>query len=358
MSIGGGGSSANSQTQLDPQIKGDWQHLYDLANQKASSGVPQEQIAGQNGFQQAGLSQAGAAANAGQSAVAQAQQEAVAGANPQINAIYGEDIGPSSASAGLIDPSRVGQVSATGLPQTDLSGYLNPYKQDVYNTSLTDLNLARQRANNQDSSDATVQGGEGAAGGSRAGVADSLNNEAYYRQAASLAANLNQQGYDTATQLAETDAARQLQAQTQNQTTNEQTQATNAGLLTNTGQFNAGQANAVNTDNANRQLTAAAADQQAQEQRAGYQLQGAGVLGQLGQTQQQLALNGANELFGLGSQTQQQQQGQFQTQYQNQLSQENLPLQQLESAFGIIPSTGSGAVTHSNGKSGQVGIGG
>ena len=42
--------------------------------------------------------------------------------------------------------------------------------------------------------------------------------------------------------------------------------------------------------------------------------------------------------------------------YANQMAQRNLPLQAQESAFGIIPSTGSGSVTHSSGKSGNVGI--
>jgi hypothetical protein len=72
---------------------------------------------------------------------------------------------------------------------------MNPYIREVTQRTLGDLERQRQM---QAMTTAAQAQKAGAFGGSRHGVADSLTNEAFARQAADTAANLNMQGYNTA----------------------------------------------------------------------------------------------------------------------------------------------------------------
>jgi hypothetical protein len=100
-------------------------------------------------------------------------------------------------------------VTAGQISDTDLSKYLNPYTQDVIDTSLGDLERSREIQRVADQQSATAAG---AFGGSRQGVADSLTNDSYLRNAASTAANLRSQGYNTALGAAQTDISNKLGA--------------------------------------------------------------------------------------------------------------------------------------------------
>jgi hypothetical protein len=105
------------------------------------------------------------------------------------------------------------QVSA-GRAVGGISTYMNPYTQDVINTSMTDLERQRQMQMNQLGAQASAAG---AFGGSRQGVAEALTNEAFARQGGQLAAGLRQQGFNTALGASQQDVANMLQSALANQ---------------------------------------------------------------------------------------------------------------------------------------------
>lgn len=78
--------------------------------------------------------------------------------------------------------------------------YYNPFEQQVIDTSLADMEQARQRAVQQMGQQATAAR---AFGGSRHGVAEALTSGEYGKQAGQMVANLRNQGYQQALQLAQ-----------------------------------------------------------------------------------------------------------------------------------------------------------
>lgn len=127
---------------------------------------------------------------------------------------YGAAALPGILSAGAPALGVAGET-ATGLTNFnpgDLLGgiqkYQNPYQRDVINTTMSDMERSRQMQRVNDSQSATQAG---AYGGSRHGVADSLTNESFQRTGASTLANLNQQGFNTAAGLAQSDQNANIQ---------------------------------------------------------------------------------------------------------------------------------------------------
>ena len=116
-----------------------------------------------------------------------------------------------------IDPMMLSSRNLTGV---DLSGYMNPYTNEVENHAMAALEKSRQQSTNSNSAAATAAG---AFGGSRHGVVDAVTNAETATAAGDLSAQLRQQGYDRATSLAMGDLER---------------------------------SDAIRTGNANRQLTA------------------------------------------------------------------------------------------------------
>jgi hypothetical protein len=78
--------------------------------------------------------------------------------------------------------------------------YYNPFEQQVIDTGLQDLEQARQRAVQQTGQQAMASR---AFGGSRHGVAEALTSGEYGKQAGNMVANLRNQGYQQALQLAQ-----------------------------------------------------------------------------------------------------------------------------------------------------------
>jgi hypothetical protein len=85
---------------------------------------------------------------------------------------------------------------------------MNPYQQEVIDRSLGDIESSRQMADLRDRQAATQAR---AFGGSRQGVQSSLTNAAALKQAADLSANLRNQGFGQATQLAQYARGQNLQ---------------------------------------------------------------------------------------------------------------------------------------------------
>ena len=90
--------------------------------------------------------------------------------------------------------------SLTPFSGRDISAFMNPYTQEVIDRSLGDIESSRQMQDLRDRQAATQAR---AFGGSRQGVQSSLTNAAALKQAADLSANMRQQGYGQAAQLAQ-----------------------------------------------------------------------------------------------------------------------------------------------------------
>jgi hypothetical protein len=277
MSKGGSQPSVSTtSTQVDPQIKASYLGNVDYARQTANN-LGAQQFAGFDPLYQQGESQAISAANGvGRQQLGMAGQltGAVAGYSPT-------EIRPDAA-----------------LTQQ----YFNPFQQQVIDTSLNDLEQARQRAVQQTGQQAMSAR---AFGGSRHGVAEALTSGEYGRQAGSMLANLRNQGYQQALGLAQ-------QQQMQNQA---------AGLLG--AQFRLGAAN---------------------------------QLGQMGQSQTAADMLAAQSMMGLGGARQQLAQRQMD-------ASRNLGLERLgimQSALGLqMPSMGTTGTTstpnYSNPAAGALG---
>ena len=98
--------------------------------------------------------------------------------------------------------------AATPTAMGDVSQYYNPYESQVVDTTLADIDRSRLMAQNQLGAQATQAG---AFGGSRQGIAEAETNRAYADQAARTAAQLRQQGFAQAQNVAMSDVGLGLQ---------------------------------------------------------------------------------------------------------------------------------------------------
>lgn len=194
-----------------------------------------------------------------------------AGANAAMNAANYQ---PMQVRAATVNPATVGR--------TNLNQYMNPFQQQVIDTTMADLNRQQQMTQNQLGAQATAAG---AFGGSRHGVAMGETNDAYARQQAAALAGLNSQNFMNAQQQA---------------------------------QFDSGQLNQGRQFNANSQMQARLANQQAGLNAANLGLSGAQTLGNLSNTGfgQGMAITGQQAAMGAQQQALNQalinaQQGQF-----------------------------------------------
>jgi hypothetical protein len=183
--IGGIASSLSSPYGAGSQI-----------NQRTSATLPWEQQQYQTAY---GYNNAAAARTAGQ---------AVAGLTPdQLAAMQNirgsmgfemPDLGASQGTAAQL---------AQGISPTQIQNFFNPYQQTAINQTMSDI--ARQR----DISSAGVKSAANAAGawgGDRGLVAQNLSDDSYNRAMASTAANMENTGYQNATQAAFQNQSAQL----------------------------------------------------------------------------------------------------------------------------------------------------
>jgi hypothetical protein len=169
-----GGDPQVSTTSVDPDVKAGYLGNLDYARQVANQ-TGARQFAGFDPTYQQGEAQA-LAAGTGPGR----QQLGMAGQLTQAGAGY--------------TPTMIRPDAA--LTQQ----YYNPFEQQVVDTSLADMESARQRAVQQMGQQATAAR---AFGGSRHGVAEALTSGEYGKQAGSMVANLRNQGYQQALQLAQ-----------------------------------------------------------------------------------------------------------------------------------------------------------
>jgi len=215
--------------------------------------------------------------------------------------------GYTAATAAGATPITAQNVSAGQIATTDLGSYMNPYTQNVINTSLSDLDRQRAMTQQQNSASAAAAG---AFGGSRQGLVEAETNRAFADVAARTAAGLQQQGFLNAQQMAGQDIGAKLQAQLANQSAGMTAQQQTAANLLNTQFANQGALNTAGQFGAQQRLQAQLANQNAGLAGSQQRLAAAGQLGNLGTT----GFNMANTL-----QQQQAAQGLLQQQMQQQL---------------------------------------
>ena len=192
------GGSTTSTSSIDPQIKEAF-----LANFQQAQGVagalPTQQIAGYNPLYQAG-------------------EEALVNTGLAGPGISGTDLAAQMAAyGGVYQPSQItAQQTNLGLGQGvgTIGSYMNPFTEQVRANALADLESARKSAIQQTGERATAAR---AFGGSRQGVAEALTNQGFAKQAATLGTTLNEQGFNQAVALQQSDIARRQAADLANQ---------------------------------------------------------------------------------------------------------------------------------------------
>lgn len=379
--------TSTNQTTVDPKLtqrQDDlWGQASTLANQpyQPYTGTRFEDF---NADQKAAWQQARDAAGAGQSDLNQAGAglgilssynaptvdyapaagaTAAAGPNVAARSIAG--------TPGLLDaykPMTIGASNVTAGKFTDanINQYMNPWIGGVVNTSLGDIERARQEAIAAGEARAA---GSKAFGGSRHGVADSLTNREFANTAAATAAGLRKEGFNTAAGLITGDQNRGLQADQGNQAAalqagiaNQSTglaaglagkrnlldaaladQATgtnvdlaNAERAAQTARFNAGQIQSGNQFNAGNALTAAQTNASNANAAAGLRLGAANGLAALGGERQRMLGAGADLLSRIGGQQQAFGQQQKDFDYQQFDEARNRPYQNLDLLSRIL----------------------
>ena len=241
------GGTTTSTSSIDPQIKEAF-----LANFQQAQGVagalPVQQFAGYNPLYQAG-------------------EEALVNTALAGPGIAGTDLAAQMAAYGGVYQPQGITAQQTNLGMTgpgSIGSYMNPYTSLVRENALADLESARRAAIQQTGERATQAR---AFGGSRQGVAESLTNLGFAKQAGTLGTQLNEQAFNQAMAAQQADIARRSAADIANQ---------QAGL-----------------------------------QGAQLRLSGSSQLGNLAAQQQALRLGGAQAVMGAGGARQAQEQQQM-----------------------------------------------
>lgn len=183
----GGGDQQTTSTQLDPATSARYEDLYnkglDLYN------TPFTPYTGQRvaGFTPDQLEAQGQVKS-------MLDQSLRFDPRNQLNKLAGQ--GPES-------------VNVKSLLDGDIDAYQNPFRQQVIDNTLSDLDRARQM---QIQSDQDAAIGRGAFGGSRSALLESETNRNFFDRAGDITSRLNQQGFDSAMNLMGQDINRQFDA--------------------------------------------------------------------------------------------------------------------------------------------------
>ena len=160
-------------------------------------------------------------------------------------------------------------VTAGQLSSTNLQPYMNPYTQNVINATLPiyQQQLGQQQVGNQNQANAA-----NAFGGSRMGVQQGVTQAQGAQGMAQMAAQLNQANYGQAQTAAQSDIGTNLQAQLANQSAQQNQAGLNVQAASGlTGLGNAAQANQIK--NFGEQVTAGSLEQQQAQNQINAQMQ-------------------------------------------------------------------------------------
>jgi hypothetical protein len=225
--IKGGGDTTTTSTTVDPQSQARYDDLYNRAKGVANQPfVPYTgpRVAGFNPDQLQGFD---ATRNMfGQSMSFDPRQKLNTLANqstPTVTPFTGTatqlqpaamqqaaNIAPIDLYSGAsVNRGAIRDVKPQSLLSTDLGAYQNPFQSQVIDSTIGDLNRARQ-IQLQSDQDAAI--GRGAFGGSRSAILESETNKNFADAVAKASGNLRSQGFDRATSLAGQDIGRQFSA--------------------------------------------------------------------------------------------------------------------------------------------------
>jgi hypothetical protein len=137
--------------------------------------------------------------------------EGVAGFTPDQLFIQDQARGMFDESFGLDPRGKLNELASQDAPSllsADLNAYQNPFREQVIDNTLNDLDRARQ-IQLQSDQDAAI--GRGAFGGSRSALLEAETNRNFADRAGDAVSRLNLQGFDRATDLASQDIGREMQ---------------------------------------------------------------------------------------------------------------------------------------------------
>ncbi len=137
--------------------------------------------------------------------------EGVAGFTPDQLFIQDQARGMFDESFGLDPRGKLNELASQDAPSllsADLNAYQNPFREQVIDNTLNDLDRARQ-IQLQSDQDAAI--GRGAFGGSRSALLEAETNRNFADRAGDAISRLNLQGFDRATNLASQDIGREMQ---------------------------------------------------------------------------------------------------------------------------------------------------
>jgi len=337
-------STQQSSQNLDPR-------LFDLFNQNfqnatnAANSLAPRQIAGFTPDYYAGRDQVySTVGGTGQQSLQAAQAAATRALDYNAPTVTGQGYRAVGSNAALANRGDVRDVTGGSFLNANIGEYMNPYLNLVAGNTLNDMERARQIAQTGNANAATAAK---AFGGSRQGILEAETNRGYFDRLGNTLGSLYASGFDTASGLANKDLDRTLQASLANQSVDlgltglntsnrQQTNLANQSAFNRAGEFGASATNTANL-----------ANQQANLDANRQRLAASGLLGQLGETDQNMAMQRADALMRIA-------------QAEKQLTQEQLdairnsPIERqafINAALGINPAGGSGMVGSSSGSS-------
>lgn len=190
--MGGGEQTSTSSTELPPFVQSQMKENFIYANSLANrpyAAYPEQRIADFTPDQQKGF-------------------------DLMRGMATGPQLGMGHGVASEVSKFQPSMVTAGQLKDTDLSSYMNPFTQNVVDTSLKDLDRANQMALRGVQSQASMGG---AYGGARMGLAQAETNRGMLDAAARTSAGLRYQGFTDAQQNAFRDIENRMKADVTNQ---------------------------------------------------------------------------------------------------------------------------------------------
>jgi len=302
-------SSSDSNTMMDPQIKGALFDVFETGKQVAAQpyqAYEAPRVAPFSPFQLQGQQATVDTARGGfgQNEVNQAAMTAFNESQYQPNQV---------ASMGL---GSVNQVNPVLFRNTDMANYMNPYTTGAIDAAMSDIERQRQI---QDTNIAASAQAAKAFGGTRQGIQEAENARNALDIGGRIAADMRNTGFNQATGLAMQDIGNQMDAQRLNQQAMLQAQLSG-----------------MDADLRAQQLNQAAGLQGSQNR-----LDAGGMLGELGGTMRGMRFGDAAALSGVGDLQQAQGQRIMDDQFGRFADQRDYPIRMLDvlrSVSGLLPS--------------------
>ena len=316
-------SSSDSNTMMDPQIKGALFDVFNTGKQVAAQpyqAYDAPRVAPFSPFQLQGQQATVDTARGGFG-----QNEVNLAANTAFNESQYQ---PNQVAS--MGPGNVNQVTPNLFRNTDMNNYMNPYTTGAIDAAMGDIERQRQMQEGNIAGAATAAN---AFGGSRHGLVEAENNRNAQQLGGRLAADMRNTGYNQATGLAMQDIGNQMNAQQLNQQAMLQAQLSG-----------------MDADLRAQQLNQAAGLQGSQNR-----LDAGAMLGDLGGTMRGMRYGDAAALSGVGDLQQGQGQRIMDDQYGRFAEERDYPIRMLDvlrGVSGLLPSP----VMQSS-RSGGMGIG-